>query len=64
MRSGWEHVVQPERAFGALFAFTGLARALVWWIDRDQARREAAERRRRRMDERYHRLPLGYCDDW
>ncbi len=60
--SGWDVVMRPERAFGVLFGLTGLARALVWWIDRDMARLEA-QRRQKRMDAHYHRLPLGYCDD-
>ncbi len=55
--NGWDQVVRPERALGVVFAFTGLARSLVWWIDREEARR-------RKADRKYHRLPLGYCDDW
>jgi hypothetical protein len=37
--NGWDQLVRPEKAIGAMFALTGLARAAMWWIDRDLAKR-------------------------
>lgn len=42
---GWDMGrMRFEKAIGAGFALSGLARALVWWIDRDMARRAVPER--------------------
>lgn len=61
--NGWDYVVRPERALGVLLGLTGIARAAAWWIDRDEAKR-AADLRRQQLENRYHRLPFGYVDEW
>lgn len=59
--NGWDIVVRPERALGVLFGLSGIVRAAAWWIDRDNAKREAYIEQQRHQ---FHRTPLGYSDEW
>lgn len=60
--SRWERMaLHPERAVGALITMSGLLRAVIWWIDRDMARRAVPE-----VAENLHRhglWPQGRCPD-